>query len=84
MAGIEEDSRTVTTESFRLEEKLLSRLQLQSVGIGGNCSVTSENEQTQLCGRSKNQPVRTQIPHAVLTAEILRVGFRVDEPGRPG
>ena len=83
MAGIEEDSQTVTAESFRLEE-LLSGSQIQSLGIGGNFSVTNEREQTQLCGRSKNQPVRTHVPRAVLTAEILRVDFRVDEPGRPG
>ena len=32
----------------------------------------------------KNRPVRTQIPHAGLTIEILRVDFHIEQPGRPG
>ena len=43
MAEIEEDSRTVTTESLRLEV-FSSGSRLQSLGIGGDCSVTSESE----------------------------------------
>ena len=51
MAGVKGDSRKVTAESFRLEA-FLSGSQLQSLCIRGDCSVTSESEQTQLCGRS--------------------------------
>ena len=52
IVGIEGDSRTGTVESFRVKA-FSSRSQLQSLGVGGDCSVTSESEQTQLCGRSE-------------------------------
>ena len=52
IAGIKGDSRTVTAESFRVRA-FPSGSQLQSLGVGGDCSVTRESEQTQLCGRSE-------------------------------